>query len=183
MGNRINSVLSLTALAVAVGGATPIGEAAWNAVVPRNSVGPLQLQRNAVGPSKIAPNAVRASHVLDGSLLAVDFKSGQIPAGPKGDKGDKGDKGNSSATNVVVRWSSVLNGPAFGGRQAMCNAAEVAVGGGGGSTVNTGSSGGITLVDSKPVPNTDGGKPTGWHAGLNMTTAGSAAAYVICARP
>ena len=39
MGNRANSALALTALVVAVGGATPIGEAAWNQVVPRGSVG------------------------------------------------------------------------------------------------------------------------------------------------
>lgn len=78
---------------VAVGGATPAGEAAWNAVVPRNSVGTLQLKRNAVTARKIAPNAARGAHVLDGSLLATDFKSGQLPAGPKGDKGDKGAQG------------------------------------------------------------------------------------------
>src|SRR5688500_8205013 len=79
MGNRINSVLSLTALVVAVGGATPLGEAAWNQVVPRNSVGTLQLKRNAVKSSKIAPNVVRTAHVVNGSLLVEDFRPGQIP--------------------------------------------------------------------------------------------------------
>ena len=59
----------------------------------RNSVGTLQLKRNAVTARKIAPNAVRGAHVLDGSLLATDFKGGQLPAGPKGDKGDKGAQG------------------------------------------------------------------------------------------
>ncbi len=62
--------------------------------VPRNSVGTLELKRNAVKPAKIAPNAVRTAHVLDGSLLAADFRAGQIPQGPKGDKGEKGDKGD-----------------------------------------------------------------------------------------
>ena len=47
--------------------------------VPRNSVGTLQLQRNAVKAAKIAPNAIRTGHVLDGTLLVGDFKSGQIP--------------------------------------------------------------------------------------------------------
>jgi len=42
--------------------------------VPRNSVGTPQLKRNAVKPAKLAPNAVRAAHVLNGSLLAADFK-------------------------------------------------------------------------------------------------------------
>lgn len=80
-------------------GATPIGEAAWNQV-PRNSVGTQQLQRNAVKAAKINPNAVRSGHVLNGSLLAEDFKPGQILQGPKGDKGDKGDRGEQGATGV-----------------------------------------------------------------------------------
>jgi hypothetical protein len=154
--------------------------------VPRNSVGTLELQRNAVKAAKIAPNAVRTGHVLDGTLLTTDFKAGQIPQGPKGDKGEKGEKGNAGATTVVVRWSPVFTvsgGFAFGGRQAMCNAGEVAVGGGGGTTSNTGTSGAADLYDSKPVPNTDGGAPTGWHAGWTINGAVSVAAYVICARP
>lgn len=186
MLDRLPLIFSITALVMVVLGATPIGQAAWNQLVPRNSVGTLQLQRNAVRAAKIAPNAVRTGHVLDGTLLTVDFKAGQIPQGPKGDKGDKGekgDKGNPGATNVVVRWSAVLTGPAFGGRVATCDAGEVAVGGGGGITANTGASGGLDLIDSKPVPNTAGGTPTGWFAGLNLTTAVSGAAYVVCARP
>ncbi len=93
MRNRLPMIVSIAALLVAVLGVTPLGEAAYNAVVPRNSVGTLQLKRNAVKAAKIAPNAIRAGHVLDGSLLTADFKAGQIPQGPKGDKGDKGDKG------------------------------------------------------------------------------------------
>ena len=31
---------------------------------------------------------------LAGTLFSIDFKAGQIPAGPKGDKGNKGDKGD-----------------------------------------------------------------------------------------
>jgi hypothetical protein len=63
---------------VALLGATPFGQAMVS-VVPRNSVGPLQLKRNAVGPQNVAPNAVHSAHVLDGSLLASDFKAGQTP--------------------------------------------------------------------------------------------------------
>ena len=81
--SRLPIALSITALLVAVLGVTPFGEAAYNAVVPRNSVGTLQLQRNAVKAAKIAPNAVRTGHVLNGSLLVEDFKAGQIPQGPK----------------------------------------------------------------------------------------------------
>lgn len=93
-------VLSATALVVTVLGATPLGAIAQNAAFPRNSVGTGQLKRNAVTPAKLAPNAVRSAHVLDGSLLASDFKPGQLPQGPKGDKGDKGDKGERGDPGV-----------------------------------------------------------------------------------
>jgi hypothetical protein len=64
--------ISLTALVVAVLGSTPVGGAAWNQVVPRSSVGPLQLQEDAV----------RSRHVRNGSLLAADFRQGQLPRSP-----------------------------------------------------------------------------------------------------
>jgi hypothetical protein len=90
MRMHVSIAISMTALIVAVFGSTPVGEAAWNQVLPKNSVGTKQLKRNAVKPSKLAPNAVRSGHVLNGSLLAADFKSGQLPQGPQGPKGDPG---------------------------------------------------------------------------------------------
>jgi hypothetical protein len=101
MRNRLPMIISITALLVAVLGVTPLGDAAYNTVVPRNSVGTLQLQRNAVKARQLAPNAVRSAHVLNGSLVAEDFKSGQLPQGPKGDKGAKGDKGDKGDPGPV----------------------------------------------------------------------------------
>ena len=101
MRTRASIAISITALLVAVFGSTPIGEAAWTQVVPRNSVGTPQLKRNAVKPNKLAPNAVRSAHVLNGSLLAADFKAGQLPAGPKGDKGDRGEPGPTQGVTQV----------------------------------------------------------------------------------
>jgi hypothetical protein len=92
---RLATALSATALAVAVLGSTPIGEAARSLVLPPKSVGPAQLK----------PDAVTSGKVKNGSLLAVDFKQGQLPTGPagppgpagqaggKGDKGDRGERG------------------------------------------------------------------------------------------
>jgi len=65
-------VIACVALLVALGGtgyATVVN-------VPRNSVGTLELKRSAVKSAKIAPSAVRTAHVLNGSLLAADFKAG-----------------------------------------------------------------------------------------------------------
>ncbi len=81
MRTHASIVISVAALVVAVFGSTPIGEAAWNQVVPPNSVGTPQLKSRAVTAPKLAPNAVRSMHVLDGSLLASDFQAGQLADG------------------------------------------------------------------------------------------------------
>jgi hypothetical protein len=60
--------------------------------VEAGAVGTAQLKHNAVTASRIAPNAIRTAQIVNGSLLAEDFKPDQLPQGPKGDKGDKGDK-------------------------------------------------------------------------------------------
>ena len=110
MGNRLPMIFSIAALLVAVLGITPLGQAAYDAVVPRNSVGTLQLKRNAVTSSKLAPNTVRAGQVVNSSLLVEDFKPGQIPQGPKGDKGDKGDKGPTGPVGISGYEVVVLTG-------------------------------------------------------------------------
>lgn len=184
MSSRIALVLSATALVVAVLGSTPPGHAVA-AQVPRNSVGPLQIKRNAVGPAKIAPNAIRTNHVLDGSLLAVDFKAGQLPQGPKGDKGEKGDRGapgpaGLSGREVVVAMSAISSDAS---RQvtATCPAGKKAIGGG--ATVQevfAGTPGAIAIRTS--IPYFD----QGWVASAQeMVPYGSnwwMQAYAVCAR-
>ncbi|MFN0153724.1 MAG: hypothetical protein ACKVUT_05045 [Gaiella sp.] len=82
--HKLPLVVSATALAVALFGSTPIGEAAKRLVLPRDSVGTAQLR----------PNAVTGLKVKDGSLTAADFATGQLPAGPQGPKGEKGEQGS-----------------------------------------------------------------------------------------
>jgi hypothetical protein len=72
------TVISCVALAVALGGT------GWAAVtLPRNSVGPSQLRNGSVTSLK----------VRDESLLARDFRRGQLPAGPAGPAGAAGPAG------------------------------------------------------------------------------------------
>ena len=181
MKQTISLVLSATALVVATLGSTPLGEAARSAaaqVLPRNSVGPLQLRRNAVTARKLSPSAVRTGHVLDGSLLAADFKAGQLPKGDKGDKGekgDKGDKGAAGATTVTVRTSEPLTIPAGGNASsssASCTAGERVTGGGVDS-----SSLGASVARSRP-------SGSSWLGGVRSgTSATTMTVYVICAAP
>jgi Collagen triple helix repeat (20 copies) len=71
-------VVSLVALSVALGGT---GYAAI--VLPANSVGAKQIKRNAVTGAK----------VKNSSLVASDFRPGQLPAGPAGPVGPAGATG------------------------------------------------------------------------------------------
>ena len=77
MLRRVSFALSCAALAVALAGATGIGEAAQELVLPRDSVGTSQLRDDAVTGAK----------VRNRSLLAEDFKHGQLPQGPQGPPG------------------------------------------------------------------------------------------------
>ena len=95
--SRTATILAATALVVAVFGSTPLGHAAGNLILAKNSVGAPQLKRNAVTGLK----------VKNGTLMAADFKAGQVPGGPQGPKGDpgaqgpKGDKGDTGAQGAT----------------------------------------------------------------------------------
>jgi hypothetical protein len=87
------TVIAMIALAVALGGTSYAA-----VVLPKNSVGTKQLKKNAVTSAK----------VKNRSLLKVDFKAGQLPAGPRGAKGATG---NTGATGPSDAFSAYLDGP------------------------------------------------------------------------
>ena len=78
-------IVACAALIVALGGVSYA-----TAVLPRNSVGTAELKKKSVSRAKLKTNAVTGAKVRNGSLMAVDFKAGQLPAGPQGPKGDPG---------------------------------------------------------------------------------------------
>ena len=90
-------ILSLTAVLAAVLGASPVGQAAKNVVLPNGSVGTPQLKTNAVTSAK----------VRNGSLTAADLRPGTLtggtqgPPGPVGAKGEKGDLGAHGPTGAT----------------------------------------------------------------------------------
>lgn len=88
------NVVATLALFVALGGSS------YAAVeLGKNSVKSENIGKEQVKASDIAKNAVNSAKVKDASLLAKDFKSGQLPAGatgaigPRGPQGPKGDRG------------------------------------------------------------------------------------------
>ena len=127
MKPRLPIVLSTTALAVAVLGVTPLGEAAREQLVPRASVGTAQLRANAVVSSK----------VRNRSLLAVDFRRGQLPAGPPGPQGPQGavgPQGPIGAPGVsgrqIASATSSNDSATFKSASATCPAGKQMLGGG-----------------------------------------------------
>lgn len=104
-------VVACLALIVALGGTSV---AAVSQLVPRNSVGPRQIQFGAVTGPKIRNNAVTSVKVANRSLLRADFAPGQLPAGPTGPQGPAGPAGPAGAAGpagvigaITVRTNSV----------------------------------------------------------------------------
>ena len=104
--SRLPLVLSVTALAVALLGVTPLGEAAGDAVAE------VVLPRGSVGTAELRDGAVTAAKVKDGTLLARDFKPGQTPRGPVGARGKQGPTGPQGPPGTIegVAAGGVLGG-------------------------------------------------------------------------
>jgi hypothetical protein len=127
MRQRLPIVLSVTALVVAVLGSTPLGTAARNIVLPRGSVGTVQLRNNAVTGAK----------VKNFSLVAADFKRGQVPRGPVGPAGPAGPAGAAGPQGPAgvlglqnVFTTGAASSTATRQLTAGCPAGKKAIGGG-----------------------------------------------------
>lgn len=143
----------------------------------------VMLPRNSVGPAQIRAGAVTSSKVRVGSLLAKDFKAGQLhkaahgtpgqtgPAGPagapgqigaQGQTGPAGATGSAGATTALTRTATEPNIP-VGSAAALnvpCKPGERATGGGGaffGSGANDRLQASLPIV----IPRDANGNPTG----------------------
>jgi hypothetical protein len=163
---------------------------AYAATLPRNSVGTPQLKKDAVTTKKvkngevmradIGRDAVNSARVKDFSLVANDFKLGQLPAGPQGPKGDPG------VTNLRVRKAA-----GFDQATAQCQPGERATGGGAHSVNGF-------IWASAPAANPEvihtvapiefqGFTPTSWTAAADGAeppgTPTDVTVWVVCAAP
>jgi hypothetical protein len=122
------NVVASLALFVALGGTS---FAAFQ--LGKNSVKSKNIAKEAVHASDIANDAVSSAKVKDGSLLAGDFKAGQLPSGPTGPTGKtgatgpQGSPGISGLERVYVTGTENANSPKF--TTATCGAGKVAISG------------------------------------------------------
>lgn len=103
------NVMATIAVFLSLGGVT------YAITLPRNSIRTKHIRAGAVTAKKIAKNAVDGSKIKDFSLLASDFKAGQLPGGAKGDPGSQGPPGAAGVTPVSESWREVgtAGQPAF----------------------------------------------------------------------
>jgi hypothetical protein len=184
MSRRLPLVLSLTALVIAVLGSTSAGYALVSAVAP-GSVGTPQLKNGAVTAPKLRGGAVTSAKVRNGTLLRVDFKAGQLvagprgaagptgPAGPAGPQGAQGARGigldtsnwRQNAHSVAANSTAVLFGNCQAGERAYA----------GGFAAHTDIRVRFSSPDSLPVA-------TRWRVDVTNTAAvaRSTTVYVLC---
>jgi hypothetical protein len=98
---RYANVTATMALVVALGGS------AYAANTIRSS----DIKNGQVKRVDLANNAVTSGKIRNGTLLSKDFKSGQIPAGPRGATGPtgaNGPKGDTGAPGRALAFGRVL---------------------------------------------------------------------------
>jgi hypothetical protein len=176
------SVVSVMALFVALGG---------------TSYAAVKLPKNSVGASQIKTASVSSSDVKNRSLRQIDFRAGELPAGPQGQQGiqgpqgEKGDKGEPGQDGVVgevtiQRTDVALADNTTQAVEASCLPGQKAIGGG--SSVDQTGSDDIKLLVSRPgnggfIP-ADGQSYNDWRVVYRNPAGGTGAAeiraFVIC---
>ena len=199
---RIPLILSATALAVAVLGATPLGQAAGSrlatAIPPFSKTAgfarfagdstKLNGRRSSLKGAPGSIPVVGANGKLPASIGAVGL---QGPAGAKGDKGLKGDKGDKGSKGPAGP-TGAAGPPGISGYQLVtggtendsvlfhtgtiyCPTGKKPLAGGGG--VNGVNGGGPWLVYDGPTPDGNGWSVTSTRSAGSLNII----AYVICA--
>jgi hypothetical protein len=171
-------LVALTALVVSLGGNSYAAM-----TLAKGSVTSKAIKDGQVKRVDLARNAVGTDQVAAGSLLAADFKRGQLPAGAQGPKGDKGEKGDKGLTNFAVRANAGQEPAAV---VASCGPGEIAISGGAhsfdGVIAAIAPVAEPTAVFTTGVPSFLGYKPTAWTGdAINETGDAHVTVWVVCA--
>ena len=181
MRRRLPLILGATALAVALFGSTPLGEAA------RNAIPPLAKKANFAANAG-AVNGLRASRTPKPNYLVPLGGDGKFPAsvgaiGPPGPVGPRGDAGLPGVSGLLaVSVSSGADSSSPKTSTATCPLGKRVLGGG--ATIVGGGLGGPAVTQSQPV---GGGATTvnAWIATAEELGTYAASwrliAYAVCA--
>jgi hypothetical protein len=169
-------VVALAALFVGLGGSS------YAAItLKKNSVKSRNIANGQVKRVDIQNDAINSSKVELFSLVARDFKPGQLPAGQPGPPGPKGDSGVTSlAVRIATGEKDVT---------AACQPGERATGGGGtsldGYLIGTEPLSHPQAIYALGFPPAGGYTPTAWSAHAEDGAGGPAevTAWVVCAAP
>lgn len=138
-------VVAVIALFVSLGGSA---FAALN--LPKDSVGTKQLKTDAVTGAKLHNNAVSSSKVKDHSLLARDFKAGQLPRGPQGPQGPAGPSTGAAGGDLSGSYPNPVLGAGVVTNAKLAHA-SLTIGAGtglsGGGSIALGASGTLSVAD------------------------------------
>jgi hypothetical protein len=95
--------VAVIALVVALGGtaAASFGPFKGDKIVKNRSLSGIRLKKHTI----------TATEIRDGSLLAKNFKSGQLPAGPPGAPGQRGPAGSPAASMLTASTQTGALGP------------------------------------------------------------------------
>jgi hypothetical protein len=117
---RIGSCLTYANVMATVAVFIALGGSSYAAVtLSKNSVKTEQIKNGQVKTADLGANAVTGNKVKDHSLLARDFKLGQLPAGAQGPTGATGPQGPTGGTGSVDNlYSRAESDDRFLGRSA-----------------------------------------------------------------
>ncbi|MEY2515132.1 MAG: hypothetical protein QOJ89_2490 [bacterium] len=202
MFNRIRGGLSFANLTSLMALTIALGGTSYAAIkLPSNSVGSSQIKAKSIKNADLADSSVTSGKVRNGSLLAKDFKSGQLPGGLPGANGTNGTNGapgapgSTGATGptgpqgpqgvvgaATVQFDQAAAELANGANQSysvFCPAGQQAIAGGGRGddtlseeTILTNTRPAISSTNTEPP--TDGQPFTGWRITVVNPIGGSA---------
>jgi hypothetical protein len=128
------------------------------------------LPRNSVGTAQLKPNAVTSAKVKNGSLLRVDFRRGQIPAGPTGARGPQGPPGPAGPAGIAALQRVDVSTPSSSVSSktisAVCPTGKRVIGGGARVT----GSGAFKVGIDEAYPDSDGTKFNGVAREVDATS-------------
>ena len=190
MRQRLPIILSATALAVALFGSTPLGNAARTIagkVPPFAAKAGYATNSGSVNGIKASRNARPGYLIALGANGKFPRSIGQAgpsgPPGPHGDKGDKGDKGDAGPTGQpglsglqVVSANSNSDSAALKTLGIDCPTGKKAIGGG---AVQNAAGDPIAIINSSPKGDTGWTGQAREMVGTNASW--SMSVYVVCA--